>query len=70
MYPNAMKAKVRFQMDVTAEHTDTIRDYRAWHQYVTIDQHEDVEQLEFYSCLIQSDVYIGLLKPLFSHEYM
>ena len=29
MYPNSMEVKVNFQMDVTTEHMDTIRDYRA-----------------------------------------
>ena len=56
MYSDAMEVKVRFQMDVIVEHMDTIKDYRAWHQYVIVDQHEDVEQLDFYSCLSQSDV--------------
>ena len=56
VYPNAMEARVRFQTDVTAEHTNTIKDYRSWQQYVTIDQHEDVEELDFHGCLSQSDV--------------
>ena len=56
VYLDAMEARVRFQTDVTTEHMDTIRDYRAWHQYVIVDQHEDVEQLDFYSCLSQSDI--------------
>lgn len=43
VYPDAMEAKVRFQTNVTVEHTDTIKDYISWHQYVTIDQHEDAE---------------------------
>ena len=56
VYLDFMEVKVRFQTDITMEHMDTIRDYRAWHQYVTIDQHEDVEKLDFYSCLSESDV--------------
>ena len=56
VYPNVMGVKVRFQTYVTVEHMDTIRDYRAWHKYVTVDQHEDVEQLDFYNCLSQSGV--------------
>jgi len=55
VYLNAMEARVRFQTDVTVEHTDTIKDYQYWHQYVTVDQHEDVE-LDFHGCLSQSDV--------------
>jgi len=47
VYPDAMEAKVRLQTYVTVEHLKTIRDYRAWHQYVTLDKHEDVEQLNF-----------------------
>ena len=43
VYPNAMEARFRFQKDVTVEHTDIIGDYQSWHQYVTIDRHEDVE---------------------------
>jgi len=43
VYPDVMEARVRFQMDVNAEHTDTIKDYRSWHQYVTIYHHGDVE---------------------------
>ena len=31
VYPDAMKGRVKCQMDVTAEHTDTIKDYRYWH---------------------------------------
>ena len=56
MYPDAMEARFRFQMDVTTKHIDTIRDYQSWHKYVTIDQHEDVEQSDFYSCLSHSGV--------------
>ena len=56
VYLDAMEARFRFQTDVMAEHTDTIRDYQSWRQYVNVDQHEDVEQLDFYSCLSQSGV--------------
>lgn len=56
LYPDAMEARFRFQNNVTAEHTDIIKDYQSWHQYDTIDQHEDVEQLDFYSFLSQNDV--------------
>jgi len=55
VYPNAMETRVRFQTDVTAEHTNTIKDYKSY-QNVNVDQHEDVEQLDFYGCLSQSDV--------------
>jgi len=51
MYLDVMEARFRFQTDVTVEHRDTIKDYQSWHQYVTIDQREDVEQLDFYSFL-------------------
>jgi len=34
VYLDTIKVKVRFQMDLTMEHTDTIRDNRAWYQYV------------------------------------
>jgi len=52
VYLDAMKARVGFQTDVTVEHTDTIKDYRSWHQYVTVDQHDDVDELDFHGCLI------------------
>ena len=45
MYPDAMEARVHFQKDVTLEYTDTIVDYQAWHQFATVDHHEDVEEL-------------------------
>lgn len=51
VYPDSMAARVRFQTNVTAKHTDTIKDYSSWHQYVTVDQHEDVEELDFHGCL-------------------
>ena len=41
VYPDAMEARFRFQTDFTSEHTNTIKDYQSWHQYVTVDQHED-----------------------------
>lgn len=56
VYLDAMEARVKFQKDVTLEHIDTIKDYRSWHQYVTIDHHEDVKELDFQGCLSQSDV--------------
>ena len=43
MYPDAMEARFRFQTSVTTKHTDTLKDYQSWQQYVTVDQHEDVE---------------------------
>lgn len=43
VYLDAMEARFRFQTDVMAEHTNTIRDYQSWRQYVNVDQHEDVE---------------------------
>jgi len=54
VYPDAMEVRSWFQTDVTVEHTDTIRDYQSWHQYVTVDQHEDVKKFDFYSFLCQS----------------
>jgi len=56
MYPDAMEARIRFQMDVTAKHTDTVKDYQSRHQYVIVYHHEDVEQLDFYGCLSSNDV--------------
>ena len=56
VYLDAMEARFRFQTDVTVEYIDTIKDYQSWHQYVTVDQHEDVKQLDFYSFLSQNDV--------------
>ena len=56
VYPDAMEARFRFQTDFTAEHTDDIKDYQSWHRYVTVDQHEDVEKLDFYGCLSSNDV--------------
>ena len=56
VYPNAMEGRFRFHMDSKGEHTNTIKDYQPWHQYVTIDQHEDVKQLGFDCCLSLNDV--------------
>jgi len=56
VYLDVMEARFRFQMDVIIEHTNTIKDYQSWHQYVTVDQHEDVKQLDFYGCLSPNDV--------------
>lgn len=47
MYLDATKARVHFQKDVTTEYTDTITDYQSWHQFITIDHREDVEELVF-----------------------
>lgn len=47
VYPDSMKERVRFQKDVTTKYTDTIADYQVWHQFTTIDRHEDVEELVF-----------------------
>jgi len=47
VYPNATEARVHFQKYVTTEYTDTITDYQSWNQFVTIDHHEDVEELVF-----------------------
>ena len=51
VYLDSMQARVRIQTYVTMEHTNTIKDYRSWHQYVTVDQHEDVEELDFHGCV-------------------
>jgi len=55
VYLDAMEARFKFQMDVTVECMNTIKDYQYWNQYVTFDQHEDVKQLEFYGCLSLND---------------
>ena len=47
VYPDATEARVLFQQDVTIEHANTIMDYQAWHQFATVDSHEDVEELVF-----------------------
>lgn len=47
MYPDATKARVHFQKDVTTEYVDTIRDYQAWNQFSTVDHCKDVEKLVF-----------------------
>ena len=47
MYLDAMEAGVHFQKDVTLEYTDTIIDYRAWHQFAIVDHCEDVKELVF-----------------------
>ena len=44
VYSDAMEVRVRFHKDVTLEHTDTIVDYKGWHQFATINHHEDVEE--------------------------
>lgn len=31
VYPDAMDLRFRFQIDVTTEHMETIKDYRSWH---------------------------------------
>ena len=43
VYSDAMKARVRFQQDVTIERTDPITNDQAWHQFTTIDHHKDVK---------------------------
>jgi len=47
MYPDAIEARVCLEKDVTIEHIDTIVDYRSWHQFATIELHEDVKELVF-----------------------
>jgi len=47
VYPDATKARVRFQKDVTREYTDIITNYQAWHRFATVDHREDVEELVF-----------------------
>jgi len=47
MYPDVTEARVRFQQDVTIKHANTITDYQAWHQFATVNHHEDVEELVF-----------------------
>jgi len=71
VYPNSMEARYKFQTDVTVEHMDTLKDYQSWHQYATIDQHEDVEKLDFYGFLSPNDAYFYLSKPFFTcvHVY-
>ena len=66
MYPDATEARVCFQQDVTIECTD-IRDYQAWHRFVTVDHREDVEELASHNYLSLSDALHGLLKPILSH---
>ena len=56
MYLDVMERRVRFQANVTMEHTYIIKDYRSWHQYVIVDQREDVEELDFHGYLRHSDV--------------
>ena len=56
MYIDSIEERFRFQTDGTAEHKDTIKDYRICHQYVSVNQHEDVEEFDFHGCLSQSDV--------------
>jgi len=53
---DAMETRVKFEADVTTEHTNAIKDYQSCHQYVIVDQHENDEELDFHGCLIQSDV--------------
>lgn len=47
VYPDATKARVRFQKDVTMEYANTIVGYQAWHQFATNDHHKDVDELDF-----------------------
>ena len=45
MYSDATEARVRFQQDVTIEHTDTITDDQAWNRFAIVDHHKDVKEL-------------------------
>ena len=47
VYLDVVEERVRFHKDVTLVYTDTIVDYRSWHQYTTIDHCEDVKELDF-----------------------
>lgn len=47
VYLDVIEARLCLQKDVTTEYTDNIADYRAWHQFTTVDYHEDVDELVF-----------------------
>ncbi len=42
-----MEARVRFQKDIIKEYANTIAHYQAWHQFITEDDEEDVDELVF-----------------------
>lgn len=45
VYSNATEGKIHFQEDVTVDYTDTIMDYRSWHQFTIFNHHEDIKDL-------------------------
>lgn len=45
--PEAMEARVCFQKDIIKEYTDTITHYQEWHQFVTKDHREEVDEMVF-----------------------
>jgi len=47
VYLDAMEVGVGFQKYVTKGYTNTIVDYQAWHQFTTVNPHEDVKELVF-----------------------
>jgi len=47
VYLDAIEARVLFQKDISTDYTYTIMDYQAWHQFTTVNHHEDVEGLVF-----------------------
>lgn len=47
VYSEAMEARVCFQEDIIKEYADTIAYYQAWHQFVTKDHKEDVDEMLF-----------------------
>jgi len=47
IYPEAMEARVHFQKDIIKEYVDTIAHCQSWHQFVTQDHGEEVNELVF-----------------------
>ena len=46
-YMEAMEARVCFQKYIIKLYMDTITDYQAWHQFITEDHIEDIDELIF-----------------------
>jgi len=47
VYLDATEVRFCSQKDVTTEYPVTITKYQAWHQFTTIDDQEDAEELVF-----------------------
>jgi len=67
VYPNATKARVFFQRDVTIECIDTIMNDQSLHQFATIDHQRMSKRWSYHNSPSVSDSLHGFLKPILSH---